>query len=391
MIQAGSEMFTKIANARISAIRAAVSTQEISIEDELEFYGGSLKKANRARMMIGTDKRHPAWPGQTASDLCAFAAQALLADYDSLKGEIGALIFVSQWPDYNLPATACILQDRLGLPKSCAAFDVNQGCAGYVYGLWLAASLVNSGLRNVLLLAGDASIWPRDKNNRVIAPIFGDGGSATLVSRDHEAPEISFGIGSDGSGHDFLIQPAGIARVPLSRDYEKNAALLEPVIDKNGNPWNLYDIYMNGKAVFEFTLRVVPDHIREFMERNSVSPSGIDYFVLHQANKQIVGEIAKKAGLPPEKTPADSFSRYGNLSSASIPAALCDLFGNAGTSGNASLLLCGFGVGLAWASCLWQARNCDIKPVLFAPKDENALTWEEKIEYWRAKISGASD
>ena len=138
-------MFAKIHGARIAAIRAAVPTQKICIEDELEYYGGSLKKAQRAKAMIGIDRRRPAWPGQTASDLCYAAASSLLADHPDVKENIDALIFVSQSPDYPLPATACILQERLGLPQTCAAFDVNQGCAGFVYGLWLASSLASSG------------------------------------------------------------------------------------------------------------------------------------------------------------------------------------------------------------------------------------------------------
>ena len=385
-------MFAKIHGARIAAIRAAVPTQKICIEDELEYYGGSLKKAQRAKAMIGIDRRRPAWPGQTASDLCYAAASSLLADHPDVKENIDALIFVSQSPDYPLPATACILQERLGLPQTCAAFDVNQGCAGFVYGLWLASSLASSGCKNVLILAGDAPIWPRDASNRIIAPIFGDGGGAALVSASDSGPEITFSIGRDGSGHDVLIMPAGCTRLPFSwENNDDNLALIEKFTDASGASWRLYDIYMNGKKVFEFTMRVVPDHIKEFLQQTSTSVDNIDYFMLHQANRQIVGEIAKKAGLPPEKTPSESFSKFGNLSSTSIPAAICDLFGEKGSTRNATMLLCGYGVGLSWASCLWHSENCDVKPVIDVPKPENAPAWKEKIKYWRDKISGEAE
>lgn len=383
-------MFASIPQMSIRAIRSAVSGKKINIEDELEYYGGSLKKAERARKMIGINTRRQAWPGQTASDLCYAACQDLLADFSDMRDKIDALIFVSQSPDYDLPATACILQDRLGLPKACASFDVNQGCAGYVYGLWLGASLCNSGCKNILLLAGDTPKWPRDPQNRIIAPIFGDGGSATLISCQPDQVATPFSLGSDGSGFENLIVPAGRYRLPFAFDNELNAPLVKEITDGNNTPWRMLDVYMDGQKVFEFTLEVVPKHIRQFMEQAKIHPSAIDYFFLHQANAQIVGEIAKKVALPKEKTPTESFSAYGNLSSASIPAAICHLFGPSGTTGNKLFLLCGYGVGMAWASCIWQANNCSIKPVIEVPRPENDMSWQEKIEYWRAKISGAS-
>lgn len=381
-------MFVTIPHASVRAVRAAVPDQEIRIEDELEYYDNSLKKANRARTMIGTDRRRLAWPGQTASDLCAAAARSLLEAHPACRNETDALIFVSQSPDYDLPATACILQQRLGLPQTCAAFDVNQGCSGYVYGLWLAASLIYSGCRNVLLLAGDASAQPRDRRNRVIAPIFGDGGSATLVSRTDAAAPLTFSIGTDGTGHGHIILPVGRSRVPFHHAFEENRPLFEEVTDAQGVPWRAIDPYMDGQAVFGFTLRVVPQHIMAHLERTGAQREEIAYFVLHQANRQILSEIAKKAGLPPEKTPSETFSRYGNLSSASIPATLCDLFGEAGTTGSKRLLLCGYGVGLSWASCLWDAEQCDCAPVINVPRPETPPTPAAWMQAWREQLQG---
>lgn len=369
----------------------AVPAQEVRLEDELEYYNGSLKKAHRARSMIGTDKRRLAWPGQTASDLCFYAAQSLLSDYPALKNSLDAIFFVTQSPDYLLPASACILQHRLGLPIECAAFDVNQGCAGYVYGLWLAASLLNSGCRNVMVLAGDVPLWPHNRKNRVIAPIFGDGGSATLLRFSQSAHDLIFSIGTDGAGHQFLALPAGATRLPFSLDPDENRILLEDIPDQNSQPWRLYDTWMNGKAIFEFTLRVVPEHIRQFLQETKTIPNSVDYFILHQANRQIITEIARKGGFPLEKTPRESFSRYGNLSSASIPAVLCDLFGETEKINRKKLLLCGFGVGLAWGSALWQAENCDIRPVIDVPKPAHTPGWKDRIREWQAIIQGETN
>lgn len=382
-------MFAKIHGARIAAIRAAVPTQEVHIEDELEYYGGSLKKVQRVKNMIGTDCRRLAWPGQTASDFCYAAAEAILKAHPDKRQKIDAIIFVTQSPDFDLPATACILQNRLNLPQSCAAFDVNQGCAGFVYGLWLGASLVSTGCENALVLAGDTPANPRDVRNRVIASIFGDGGGAALISRDEKAPALYFSIGTDGEGYEHLIVPVGRCRIPFSRTFEENRELWDDIEGKEGFPWRLNETFMDGSAVFAFTMRVVPDHINSFIQESGIPKDSIDYFAFHQANRQIITEIAKKAQLPLDKVYSETFSRYGNLSSASIPAVLCDLFGEAGTTGKSRLLLSGYGVGLAWASCIWDAENCDCAPVLDVPAPEN---WENAretmINYWRDKLGG---
>lgn len=385
-------MFVKIKGARIAAVRSAVPDQEVRIEDELEYYGGSLKKVQRVKKMIGTDRRRLAWPGQTASDLCYEAAKSILESHPEVREQVDCLIFVTQSPDYELPASACILQHRLGLPQTCAAFDVNQGCAGFVYALWLGASLLAGGCRHVLVMAGDAPGNPRDARNRVMASIFGDGGGAALLSRDPDASPLYFSIGTDGSGYEHLIVPAARCRFPLFREFEENRDLFEDVPDKDGFPWRMVETYMNGGAIFSFTMRVVPEHVLSFLKDCGVDMDSVDYFVFHQANKQIVSEIAKKAGLPLEKAYCETFSRYGNLSSASIPAVICDIFGEKGSTGQSRLLLCGYGVGLAWAACLWDAADCDCAPVIDAPAPEGGENYRKnQIEYWKKKFRGEED
>lgn len=379
-------MFYDVPGVSIAAIRAAVPENEIRLEEEKEFYGGSLKKIARLRATLGMDRRRICPPDVTASDLCENAALRLFADHPRFRQKIDALIFVSQSPDWFQPATACELQNRLGLPSSCAAFDVNQGCTGYIYGLWLAASIIGTGAETVLLLVGDANPRGRDVRNRIMAPVFGDGGSATVLVRDGGAPVMQFGFGTDGSGFENIIVPAGQSRIPYSRTLGENADLLTDFTDPAGNPWQLLDTYMDGGAVFNFTMDVVPEHLRQALAHAGLGPEDLDWLVLHQANKHIVDTLAEKVGVPLEKTPSDSFGKYGNLASASIPAALCDAF--AGLRDPGLTLMCGYGIGLAWGSCLCALENLDCAPVIDFVPDPRRPTREQRIQRWKKIFSG---
>lgn len=382
-------MYATLHNVRLDSVSTAVPSQEIRIEDELEYYGGSLKKAERARNMIGTNRRRIAYPDITASDLCMAAAERLLQDRNVDRKSIDAIIFVTQTPDYDLPATACILQHELGLAHSCAAFDVNQGCAGYVYGLWLAANLVSAqSCRRVLLLAGDASHFPRDPSNRIISPIFGDGGSASLLEWDTNVQPMRFAVGTYGEGFDAIIVPGGRSKVPYKRNFSENHAFFEDQCTEQGVPWRLNEVYMNGEEVFQFTLRVVPDHLKQFMQYCQTAPEAIDWLILHQANKQIVQNLAIKAGFPIEKAPWETFGLYGNLSSASIPAALCTQWGARPSMQSQHLLLCGYGVGLSCASCLLQTDIPFCTPVIDVSETRDHMTNDARMLYWTQRLSG---
>lgn len=380
-------MFTTLHNVRVVAVRAAVPSQEVCLDDELEFYGGSARKVARLKATLGMDKRRVCPDGVTASDLCAHAAASLFHAYPDVRETVDALIFVSQSPDWRSPATACELQHRLGLPQDCAAFDVNQGCAGYVYGLWLGGSLVASGAaRRVLLLIGDAHPYGRDVRNRITASVFGDGGSATLLERDESAEPMLFGLGTDGSGFETIIVPAGQARLPFIRDAAKNAPLVNATCDPGGNPWQMCETFMDGGAVFNFTMDVVPPHIAALLACAGRTPEDVDWLLLHQANRQIVENLASKSGFALEKAPVASFGKYGNTASASIPVAMCDRFGQEALSGR--VLLCGYGVGLSWASCLCRMNAVDCAPVLDFEADPARPTREALISRWERIFKG---
>ena len=179
----------------------------------------------------------------------------------------------------------------------------------------------------------------------------------------------------------------GRSRLPYKRDFEENRIFFEDIYTPTGTPWRLNEVYMNGGEVFQFTLETVPAHLREFMGQAATGPEQVDWLFLHQANKQIVEMMAEKAGFPVEKAPWQSFSRYGNLSSASIPVAICDQFGGTGTSGGGNFLLCGYGVGLSWASCFLKTEGITCGSVLdFCHKDD-APGREERIRRWIAVLS----
>lgn len=360
--------------------------QEIRIADEAHFHGGQ-KKVARLQAAIGMDRRRVCPPDVTASDICAYAAEQLFMDFPDKRKNIDVLIFVSQSPDWLQPATACELQNRLGLPPSCSAFDVNQGCAGYIYGLWLASSLLSAGkLDNALLLVGDVNGRGRDVRNRITAPVFGDGGSATLLTRDPGAPSMNFSFGTDGSGFEMIIIPGGFSRIPYSRNPDENLDLMENFSDPGGNPWTLVDTYMDGGAVFNFTMDVVADHIRKMMAQTSTTPENINWLVLHQANRHIVRTLAEKSGFPLSKTPDESFGLYGNLASASIPVALCAAFSENRNPG--PTLMCGYGIGLSWGSCLCDLKDLNCAPVLDFEADPDRPTRQQRIERWKKIFRG---
>lgn len=382
-------MFCKFPHVRLGAVYACVPPNEISIMDELEYYGGNRRKVERLRRAIGLNTRRICPAGVTASDLCFQAASELLAGTGTRRDEIDALLFLSQTPDYQMPATSCVLQNRLGLSRECAAIDLSQGCSGYVYALWLAAGLISSGAcKKLLLLAGDV-FPPRNPANRVVSPIFGDCGTASLLLHEPSAPETPFSLGTDGSGHELIAMPAGRARRPLSLDRSEDAELYEDTFDADGNPWRMLQPYMNGRRIFDFSLQVVPEHIKIFMKNAGVSPAHVDYLFLHQANGQIVESITEKAGFPLAKVWSETFSRYGNLACASIPASICDRLGESRRE-HGQMLLSGFGVGLSWASCIISMAGMHVGPVSDYRGGASATYNADYLKHWQKIFAGRS-
>ena len=335
---------------RIAGLAAAVpgNSREIA---ENSFFGP--EDLSRISQNTGVARRHLAGPSICTSDLCLAAAENAIQQSGWERERIGALLFVSQTPDYVLPATACSLHGKLGLSKGCAALDVNLGCSGYVYGLWLAGSMMSGGgITRILLLAGDTISRLVSPEDRSVASLFGDAGTATLLEFDPSTDPAYFELGTDGKGSEHLIVKAGAFRQPRSEQTQVRAA------DERGNVRSEEDLYMDGGEILAFTLNTVPDLCRSVMKQAGWSAADVDGFVMHQANRFMVQNLARLMKLPKEKVVV-ALENYGNTSSASIPLAMADALGERLGNTRSRLILAGFGVGFSWAAA---AMECGPMP-----------------------------
>jgi 3-oxoacyl-[acyl-carrier-protein] synthase-3 len=341
-----------------AAIRAIVTTvppRVRTIDEDAHLFGGNTAQLERIKKTIGLDRRHVVDARTTSADLCEAAARHLCEHTGLEPDRIDALVCVTQTPDYFQPCNAALLHGRLALGKGCACFDVNLGCSGYVYALWLAWMMIESGgCANVLVLAGDTISRQAHPRDRAVAPLFGDGGSATWVARAEAPTPAWFDLHTDGTGHEHLIVPGGAFREPSG---ETTRAEVE---DAEGNVRTRENLYMNGAEIFNFSIKVEPAAIREVLAFAGLEAEAIDAFVFHQANRYIISNIARRLKIPLEKAPCGTVEKYGNQSSASIPSALCDALGERLGSSSLRVVLSGFGVGLSWASvvCTLEALAC---------------------------------
>jgi 3-oxoacyl-[acyl-carrier-protein] synthase III len=293
----------------------------------------------------GINIRHIAAEDECASDLGVGSAKRLFDTGCCNPEDVDFLLFCTQAPDYFLPTTACLVQDRLGLSKSCGAIDINQGCSGFVYGLSLAKSLVEAGTAsNVLLITADTYskfINPRDKS---VKTLFGDGAAATLItSREADRELIGpFVFGTDGSRSADLIVPAGGMR-------RRNIG--EERQDEQGNWRSDADLYMNGGSIFSFTLKTVPEALYALLQKAALSMNEIDYFIPHQANKFMLERLRMKLKIPAEKFFSD-MENTANTVSSTIPIAYERAHEKGMISAGDKVVLIGFGVGLSWAATL---------------------------------------
>lgn len=289
---------------------------------------------------VGVATRHIASDETTAGDMAIEAANRLFEKSGVRREEIDFVIMATQSPDHFLPPTACIIQDKLRIPTTAGAFDFDLGCSGYVYGLAIAGSFVDSGLaKNVLLLTGDTItrfIHPED-NNRVL---FGEAASATLVSTTGIARIGKFEKGSDGSGADCLIVKNGAARHLMHTGQENT--------DSEGNTRRDDYFYMDGTKVFNFTVDCVPSLINNTLEQNSLSLEEVDHVILHQANKFMLNTLRKLCHIPKDKFYIN-LENTGNTTSTTIPLGLEDCLNRGLVKKGEKVLVAGFGVGLSWA------------------------------------------
>ena len=296
---------------------------------------------------VGVRTRHLAGKTETAGDLAEKAARKLFEEYGIAPGEVDFLLLCTQSPDHFLPSTACILQDRLGIPTSAGALDYDLGCSGCIYGLAMAQGLIAAGLAsNVLLLTAETYtkyLHPEDKSNKTI---FGDGAAACLVSREKGLAEIGdFVLGTDGSGAANLMVRSGAARQP-----EKTGRF---AVDDDGHT-NYEDyLYMNGSAIFNFTLETVPPLMKSLLAKNGMEKADVDYFVFHQANKYMLSTLRKVCGIPADKFYVD-LEETGNTVSSTILIGLKECLEAGKIVPGAKVMICGFGVGLSYGAAMLQ-------------------------------------
>jgi 3-oxoacyl-[acyl-carrier-protein] synthase-3 len=295
----------------------------------------------------GIASRHIAGLNETALDLAEKAAQELLATHGISAEQIDFILLCTQSPDYKLPSSACILQDRLGIPTSAGALGLDLGCSGFIYGLALAKGLVIGGMaRNVLLVTSETYskyINPMDKSVRTI---FGDGAAACFVDEALAVRIGQFVFGTDGSGADKLIVKTGGARTATVA----NAATEN---DAFGNMRTINDLYMNGAEIFNFTLDIVPPTMDEVCAKNCVTRNDVDLFVFHQANKFMLDTIRKTNGIPRDKFYVN-LTDTGNTVSSTIPIALVRAEAEGRLKPGMKVMVMGFGVGLSWGATILQ-------------------------------------
>jgi 3-oxoacyl-[acyl-carrier-protein] synthase-3 len=295
----------------------------------------------------GIFERHITNSDEFTSDMAIKAALKLFKEYNISPTEIDFILLCTQSPDYFLPTTACIVQDKLGIPTTAGALDFNLGCSGYVYGLAVAKGLIASNIaKNVLLITSEAYskfIHPKDKSNKTI---FGDAAAATLISTDGFAEILDFELGTDGKGAENLIVKNGATKNPLLTGKD--------IMDEFGNVRNDNCLFMNGSEIFNFTSNSIPPLVNSVLVKNNIPGVEIDLFVFHQANKFLLNHLRKKLDIPEEK-----FYIYlescGNTVSSTIPIALKEAIKENKANGN--ILLAGFGVGYSWGSCIIKTKK----------------------------------
>ena len=337
-------MNTRIHGVRVEAIAAAIPEQVLDLTELSGEYGAS--EVRRIVKSTGIERVHVAPESMCTSDLCEAAARAMMRPED--YRDVGAVVFVSQTPDHRLPATSALLQDRLGLATGCAAFDINYGCSGFVYGLLQGAMLLSTGCCDkVLVCAGDVTTRHIHSGDRSVRMVFGDGGSACLLAAS--GGELAFAAMTDGSGKDHLIVPAGGCRRPST------AETAIGVEDEKGNVRSEDDLYMNGIEIMNFSLREVPPVIDAVLARRGWARDEVGVYALHQANAFMLDYLRKKMRLDREAVPV-AMAKTGNTGPASIPLMLAIEQRRLRDEGRLHrTLLCGFGVGLSVA-----AATCDL-------------------------------
>lgn len=340
----------------IAALAAAVPKRVIKNREYTEVF--TKEEAEEIVEKTGIEERRFADENTCSSDLCLAAAEKLITDNNIDKEDIDLLVFISQTPDYRMPATSVTLQHRLGLPNKTIAFDINLGCSAFIYGLSVVYGMMErSNLKKALLLDGETRSKVYSPRDRRSAFLFGDGGVAALIERDPKFGKSTFSLNSDGSRADLIMIPAGGYRKMSSAE-----TVVEKVVDEFGNMRSDEQGYMRGGDVFNFVIREIPRDIKNTLALTGKTVDDFDYVVFHQANNFINSYIMKKMKLVAAKIPS-TIAKFGNTSSVSVPLTIVsELKGK--LDGKKDLLLSAFGVGMTWATGVVPFVDCKISEIV---------------------------
>lgn len=335
----------RFGHAGIAGLVTTVGGRALAFDAEAADLGMSPEEAERLKRAMGfTTRQVVVRDDTTTADLCLNSARELLRGLDLQPADLDGLILVTQTPDYSSPSTAIGMQHRLGMRTDTLCFDMRLGCSGFVYGLSVAYSLVESGLTRVLLCVGDVASRMVATNDRSITPIMGDAGAAVLVER--RETESVFQLHSDGSGEKALFIPhSGLRADP--EDADKPASM-----------------HMDGAQVFNFSLKRVPSLVTDILAAAGMGPEEPDFYVLHQPNKYILKNLQRRLGLDDGKLPSGTQSVYGNQNSASIPGTISGFLAEDFAHRPLRAVFAGFGVGLSWGACALSTDRIYAPPVL---------------------------
>lgn len=337
--------FHRIKNVRIEAI-STVCGGHVESVDNLSFLTKDPEKLKNLKEKVGLSQIHMAGSGVTAVDLCEEATKNIFANEDIDLSTIKGLIFVTQTPDYFLPSNAALIHGKFNLDNSCASFDINQGCAGYVYGLWLAQLILQNSHNGdrVLLLTGDTMTKALSEDDPSTKPLFGDSGTATLLIADNKAEKASFfDLNMEGSGCGSLMIKNGGFRELSCKGTTSNPLLA-----------------MSGLDIYNKAMKFAPECVENVLTYADKSKSDISGFIFHQANDFVIRNLTKKLDLDPAKVPLGIVGKYGNSGPSSIPTTICSSYFGKSLKKTSDFLLCGFGTGFSWASCILSLSESKI-------------------------------
>ena len=343
-------------NTGVTGLAAAVPKTVVHNYEYTQYF--SAKQVKEVVDKVGIKERRFADAKTCSSDLCFAAAEKLIHEMEIDKREIDLLVFVSQTPDYRMPATSLLLQDRLGLSNHTIAFDINLGCSGFIYGLSVVYGFMrHPNIRKALLLDGETRSKVYSPKDRKTAFLFGDGGVAALIEQNEKFGDSFFSMNSDGSREHLIKINAGGYRNPSSSE-----TLKEKVVDEFGNIRNEEQGYMNGGDVFNFVIREIPKDFKKIIEFSGIDKGKIDFFIFHQANDFMNGYLVKKLKIDPTKAPS-TIAKFGNTSSVSLPLTIVSELKDK-LKDRKQLFLSAFGVGMTWASAILTVENCIIPNIV---------------------------